>query len=59
MSQQISIKPTITRQDTFDDFVPPEQMSTWKTEDDQKAAKKKGRIGEKLKEKMKRLRRKE
>jgi hypothetical protein len=52
-------KPEITRRDTFDDFVPPECLSTWKAEDDKKVAKKKRRIGEKLKETMKEMRRKE
>jgi hypothetical protein len=59
MSDQISTRPKITRQDTFDSFVSPERLSTWKAEDDKKAAKKNGRIGEKMKEKMKGLRRKE
>jgi hypothetical protein len=59
MSDQMPSKPKITRRDTFDDFVPAERLSTWKVEDEKKASKKKGRIGEKLKDRMKDLRKKE
>jgi hypothetical protein len=53
-------KPQVTRRDTFDDFVPPERLSTWKDEDEKKAAKKKKRgIGSKFKEGLKGLRKHE
>lgn len=59
MSQQRP-KPQVTRRDTFDDFVPPERLGTWKDEDEKKAAKnKKGGIGFKFKKGLKGLRKHE
>jgi hypothetical protein len=58
MSQQMP-KLQVTRRDTFDDFVPPECLSTWKDEDEKKASKKKGGIGSKFKEGLKGLRKHE
>jgi hypothetical protein len=59
MSQQMP-KPQVTQRDTFDDFVPPERLSTWKDEDEKKAAKKKkGGVGSKFKEGLKGLRKHE